>query len=61
MLWVFIQTKRGDNDLKLLQSSVKLASDINALYLEEMKESLPRFAEAKDKSGCGQYITFSFN
>lgn len=44
-----LQSKRGDNDIKLLKDIMKLANEMDAVYLEEMKQSLPLFTQLKTK------------
>lgn len=44
-----LQDKRDDNDIKLLKDIMKLANEMDAVYLEEMKQSLPLFTQLKTK------------
>ena len=44
-----LQDKRDDNDIKLLKDIMKLANEMDAVYLEEMKQSLPVFTQLKTK------------
>ncbi|XP_019850541.1 PREDICTED: biogenesis of lysosome-related organelles complex 1 subunit 5-like isoform X2 [Amphimedon queenslandica] len=41
------ESKRGDSDVKLLKDTMKLANEIDAVYLEEMKQSIPLFNQIK--------------
>ena len=45
-----LKAKRGDNDVKLLKDTMKLANEMDAVFLEEMKQSLPLFNQIK--SNC---------
>ena len=46
---MFSQTNRGDNDLKILQSSMKRANEVDAVFLEEMKEGFPTYQEIRTR------------
>ena len=50
-----LKAKRGDNDVKLLKDTMKLANEMDAVFLEEMKQSLPLFNQIKSNcKPCGQ-------
>ena len=47
---VYMQAKRGDSDLKALQETLKSANEMDAMFLEEMKQSIPHFRQLRSES-----------
>lgn len=45
-----LQSKRGESDLKTLQQALKNANEMDAMFLEEMKESVPLFRQLRANS-----------
>ena len=45
-----MQGRRGESDLKGVQETLKNANEMDAMFLEEMKQSIPHFRQLKAES-----------
>ena len=47
---VMCRPRRGESDLKGVQETLKNANEMDAMFLEEMKQSIPHFRQLKAES-----------
>ena len=49
-VFCYLQTKRGDNDLHLLQSCMTMADEMDTVFLEDLNAARPHFRAIRNIS-----------
>ena len=55
------QTKRGDSDLTKLQECMRLANEMDVVFLEDIMTSTPHFRSIREKGEGQLFLLFPFS